>query len=245
MDSVYAAAYPDLYRNHWWWRVREQILLDTIAPLLRGVPKARILDVGCGAGLFFDALQRFGQVEGIESDRMAVQNAGKWRNVIHQGELNGSFTPMQPYHLILLLDVLEHVSQPVEVLRHAAAHLHSGGKILITVPAFNWLWTAHDDVNHHLKRYSAAAMHRAVVASGLSTDRRRYLFPSLVIPKALVRVREKLIGSSSTVPHIPSAPVNSIVQLVLRAEYALTRWVPFGTSLMVVASRRGELNGGA
>ena len=205
---------------------------------MNGIPRARILDVGCGAGLFFDALQPFGQVEGIESDSIAVQSAGKWRNMIHQGELNESFTPSEPYHLILLLDVLEHLSEPLEVLRQAAAHLHSGGKVLITVPAFNWLWTKHDDVNHHVRRYTAAEMQRTVGASGLSTDSSRYLFPSLVLPKALVRVREKLLGDSSTVPQIPSHAVNSAVQKALRAEYALTSWVPFGTSLMVVASKR-------
>ena len=77
MDNVYAAAYPDLYRKHWWWRVREEILLDRIAALLRDVPRARILDVGCGAGLFFDALQRFGEVEGIESDATRCRERGK------------------------------------------------------------------------------------------------------------------------------------------------------------------------
>jgi trans-aconitate methyltransferase len=238
MDSVYAAAYPDLYKNHWWWRVREEILLDTITPLVKNIPRARILDVGCGAGLFFDALQRFGQVEGIESDPVAVQSAGRWRNSIHQGELNDSFKPREPYHLILLLDVLEHLSEPVEVLRQAASHLQAGGKVLITVPAFNWLWTKHDEVNHHVRRYSAAEMRRTVAAAGLSPDRSRYLFPSLVLPKALVRVREKFMGDSATVPHVPSQPVNSAVQKVLRAEYAFTSWVPFGTSLMVVAGRR-------
>ena len=75
MDSVYAAAYPELYRKHWWWRVREEILLETVARLLAGQSRARILDVGCGAGLFFDALDRFGHVEGIESDRSAIDSA--------------------------------------------------------------------------------------------------------------------------------------------------------------------------
>src|SRR5262245_50528059 len=68
MDPQYAAAYPNLYRHHWWWRVREQILLEKIRRILGRVRNPRILDVGCGAGLFFDALQPFGHVEGIEAD---------------------------------------------------------------------------------------------------------------------------------------------------------------------------------
>jgi 2-polyprenyl-3-methyl-5-hydroxy-6-metoxy-1,4-benzoquinol methylase len=92
MDSVYAEVYPELYRRHWWWRVREDILLRRIAALFEGSGRpARILDVGCGAGLFFDALQRFGHVEGIESDSRAVERAGRWRESIHVGELDASY----------------------------------------------------------------------------------------------------------------------------------------------------------
>jgi trans-aconitate methyltransferase len=237
MDSAYAAAYPDLYRNHWWWRVREHILLGEIERLLVDVPQARILDVGCGAGLFFHALQRFGDVEGIESDPTALAAAGRWRSRIHHGELNASFSPQAPYHLILMLDVLEHLTRPVELLRQAAAHLHTGGRILITVPAFNWLWTRHDDVNHHVRRYTIGEMGGTVKAADLSVERSRYLFASLVLPKALVRFKEALLGDSPDVPRIPSAWVNGAVQRVLRVEHAITGPLPFGTSLMVVASR--------
>ena len=77
MDATYTAAYSQLYREHWWWRLREEILLSTIGRLLAGSRNARILDVGCGAGLFFDGLQAFGRVEGIESDPIAVEQSGR------------------------------------------------------------------------------------------------------------------------------------------------------------------------
>ena len=237
MDSAYTAAYPDLYRNHWWWRAREEILLERIAALLKIVPHARILDVGCGAGLFFDALQRFGEVEGIESDETAIRLAGKWRARIHHGELDAAFTPGAPYDLILMLDVLEHLEEPAALLRQAARLLAPRGRILVTVPAFNWLWTKHDDLNHHVCRYTAAGMRRTIDAAGLSTAMSSYLFPSLVIPKALVRVLEAALGSSPSVPGIPPAPVNRAVQIALRAEYAVARWLPFGTSVIAVATR--------
>ena len=75
MDAQYAAAYPELYQRHWWWRVREEILLRNIRTILAGTPEARILDVGCGAGLFFDELEQFGHVEGVESDRAVVEQS--------------------------------------------------------------------------------------------------------------------------------------------------------------------------
>jgi 2-polyprenyl-3-methyl-5-hydroxy-6-metoxy-1,4-benzoquinol methylase len=117
MDEEYSTSYARLYREHWWWRVREEILLGKIRRILGSrTSGARILDVGCGAGLFFDALERFGHVEGIESDARAVGQAGRWRSRIHIGQLDETFQPSGSYDLILLLDVVEHVDRPAELL---------------------------------------------------------------------------------------------------------------------------------
>lgn len=236
MDSAYAEIYPELYRRHWWWRVREGILLGRIAGLLeeRDQP-VRILDVGCGAGLFFDALQCFGDVEGIESDRGAVERAGRWQESIHHGELNESFRPTGLYDAILMLDILEHLDDPVRLLRYARPLLKPGGQILITVPAFNWLWTRHDDLNHHVCRYNRARMRQTVAAAGLVVTDSTYLFQSLVVPKALVRLRESLLSKPPSLPTIPGRALNGALQSWFRTEYAVARWLPFGTSLMVVA----------
>src|SRR5206468_5559412 len=131
MDAQYAAAYQDLYKNHWWWRVREEILLGQIRRLLAGVSNARILDVGCGAGLFFDALEPYGRVEGIESDPAAVEQSGKWKTRIVVGELDGAYTPERPFDLILMLDVLEHVNNPEHILRRAREVVTPSGAVLI------------------------------------------------------------------------------------------------------------------
>ena len=99
MDTQYAAAYPELYRKHWWWRVREEILLGKIRRILGTVTGARILDVGCGAALFFDALQQFGRVQGIESDRDAVEQSGRWRADVSVAELNESYRIRRSFRL--------------------------------------------------------------------------------------------------------------------------------------------------
>src|SRR4029079_6109803 len=109
MEAEYVALYRDLYRNHWWWRVRERILLSTIERLIE-VPPVRILDVGCGDGLFFDALQRFGDVTGIEADETTLGERNPWADRIVVGELDESFVPRDAFDLVLMLDVIEHVS---------------------------------------------------------------------------------------------------------------------------------------
>jgi 2-polyprenyl-3-methyl-5-hydroxy-6-metoxy-1,4-benzoquinol methylase len=236
MDDAYAAAYPDLYRRHWWWRVRERILLDKVSRLLAGRDRpARILDVGCGAGLFFDALEQFGHVEGIESDEWAVEHSGKWRPLIHAGILDAGFNPANGYDAILMLDLLEHVDAPDQVLRDGRRLLNPGGRLIITVPAFNWLWTMHDDLNHHVRRYTADQIAKAVAAAGLEVTDSTYLFQSLVLPKILIRIKERTLGGRATVPTIPANTINSALQSFFRTEYVLARWLPFGTSLLVVA----------
>src|SRR5262245_45359642 len=125
MDTGYATAYLSLYRTHWWWRTRETILLRTLAHLIDRDKPVRILDVGCGAGVFFDALAPFGHVEGIESDAALVQQSGKWRDRILIGELDDSFRPDRPFDAILLMDVLEHVPDPEQMLRATGRVLRS------------------------------------------------------------------------------------------------------------------------
>ncbi len=235
MDATYAAAYARLYREHWWWRVREGILLRTIRQILGARSRdARILDVGCGAGLFFDALEAFGHVEGIEADRVAVEQSGRWRDRIHLGAL-ATFRSHAAYHLILLLDVLEHVEHPEILLRQGAAMLAPGAAVLVTVPAFDWLWTSHDDLNHHVKRYSAKEMRRLLRNAGFEVEETRYLFPSLVLPKLLIRAREALAPSSASVPRVPGRLLNRALAGWFRAETLIAGWLPFGSSLLVVA----------
>ena len=163
---------------------------------------ARILDVGCGAGLFFDALEPFGHVEGIESDRVAVEQSGRWRERIHLGGIE-TFAPGGGFDLILMLDVLEHVEHPAKMLRRAASFLARDGQLLITVPAFDALWTLHDELNGHVKRYAASEVRRLMTDADLDVTDTRYLFQSLTVPKLLARAKETLIPSAAAVPRVP------------------------------------------
>ena len=237
MEAEYTAAYARLYREHWWWRVREQILLRKIRQILsERADEVRILDVGCGAGLFFDVLEKLGHVEGVESDRLAVEQSGRWRDRIHVGQLD-TFTPDHAFDLILMLDVLEHVECPDVMLREAASLLVADGRVLITVPAFNWLWTSHDEMNHHVRRYTARDLRRVIEKAGLAAVESSYLFQSLTFPKLLVRAKEACIVPSATVPRVPPGPINRALQVWFRSEHTIAGWLPFGSSALAVARR--------
>src|SRR6185312_10935354 len=93
---------------------------------------------------------------GIEPDENAVSTNGRWADRIARGPLDDSFVPGHRYSLILFLDVLEHVPDPVAAIRRAVDLLEADGSILVTLPAHDALWTSHDVLNHHYHRYTKA-----------------------------------------------------------------------------------------
>src|SRR5262245_47239949 len=154
MDPEYAQRYREIYEKHWWWRARERLILSTIEKIKSQGSRGSILDIGCGDGLLFDRLSAFGEVEGVEMDASLVSPKNPWKNRIHVCPFDDSFRPQKRYSLILMLDVLEHFADPLDPLRRALALLDQDGILLITVPAFLFLWTTHDELNHHFTRYT-------------------------------------------------------------------------------------------
>jgi 2-polyprenyl-3-methyl-5-hydroxy-6-metoxy-1,4-benzoquinol methylase len=240
VDEGYGRAYRQLYERHWWWRVREELVVATLDDLLPRDGSASILDIGCGDGLLFDRLTVYGDVEGIEADARLVTRGGRWEHHIHVRELDERFEPGKRYSAILMLDVVEHISDPRRVLRRACELLAPGGWLVLTVPAFLALWTRLDDLNHHQTRYTTGTLLPLVREAGLDVVRARYFFQWLFAAKLLVRAIERLRPGSPAVPQVPRPLVNRLLQRVTRAEQAVARTLPFpfGSSLLVVARKR-------
>lgn len=202
------------------------------------MPRGRILDVGCGDGVHFAALAKFGDVEGIEADASTLDPAGPWRQQIHVTPFQAPLPIRGPFDLILFLDVIEHLDDPVAALTLARSLLAPGGAVLVTVPALPWLWTSHDDLNHHRRRYTRSRLATDFAAAGLEIERMRYLFHSLIPAKLVVRLLERVRRSPPAPPRVPPAPLNAVVRMVATTEMLLlapvSRVLP-GTSLLAVA----------
>jgi len=236
VDPSYGREYRELYRHHWWWRVREGEILREIRTLRPPSGWHHLLDIGCGDGLFFDQLTRFGTVEGIEPDSALLDPAGKWRSAIHAVPFDERFQPPHRFDVILMLDVLEHLEDPEQALRHAVRLLAPGGYVLCTVPALQWIWTRHDDLNRHFRRYDRHSLRALARAAGLDILRERYLFQWLVGAKLLLRGMERLVPGEPSPPGIPPRPLNAFLKVVTTIEQRINRVVsmPFGSSLLVV-----------
>ena len=237
MEASYAAQYGELYRRHWWWRAREAVVLQTLRRVRAGRGPGRVLDVGCGDGLFFDRLAEFGPVEGVEPDASLLTPGSPHRARITVAPFDASFQPGHRYALVLMLDVLEHLEDPVGALRHARSLLEPDGRLVLTVPAFPWLWTHHDELNRHQVRYTRATLGAQVRKAGLRLDEARYFFRWTVPGKLAVRAREAVLGPGGP-ERVPAAPVNRALYLLSRAEQRLIGRLPlpFGTSLLAVCS---------
>ncbi len=242
MDTEYGARYRDLYTRHWWWRARERVILDALIAHRPARGLRTVLDVGCGDGLFFDALGAIDGVElveGVEPAAPLVSPGGPHRAQIHIAPFDARFEPGRRYSAVLMLDVLEHLAEPEATLRRAVALLEPGGVFLATVPAFMALWTRHDDLNHHRTRYTKRSFGALAAAADMRVDEARYFFRWTVAAKLATRLAEALVPGAPAAPTLPSAPLNRALYALSRMEERLIGGlpIPFGTSLMVVGRR--------
>lgn len=235
MLESYRLRYEDLYQRHWWWRVRADLIERELDRLHPKAGWKRILDVGCGNGLFFDRLRRFGKVEGVEPETALLDPSGRWYDAIQAVPFDTHYRPAHRYDVILMLDVLEHMAEPAAALRHAVSLLEPGGFAVITVPAFNWLWTRHDELNEHVQRFNRKSFRQLANSAGLRIIREAYLFQWLVPAKLLIRARERLGRGAPQPPTVPPRPINWLLTALSRAEAAVCAplGLPFGSSLLI------------
>ena len=242
MDSAYGARYRELFQRHWWWRARERVILNALRAHRPDGGWRDVLDVGCGDGLFFDELAKLPgvrRVEGVEPSEALVSPDGPHRAHIYVAPFDESFDNGRRYSLVLMLDVLEHLTDPSSSLRHALSLLEPGGVFVATVPAFMGLWTRHDDLNHHRIRYDKATFGALAAEAGLRVDESRYFFHWTAAAKIGTRVKEALIPGDPALPSVPPALVNSALYWLSRFEEQVLGSVPvpFGSSLLVVGGR--------
>jgi SAM-dependent methyltransferase len=230
----------DLDERHWWYQARREVLGDLIRRTIRPPKDAQILEIGCGTGHNLEMLGGFGHVDAIELDdeSRAIAEKRLGRSIVSARLPELAGIPDRHYDLIAALDVIEHIDEDAPAVAAIAGKLKLGGKFIMTVPAHPWMWSAHDVVNHHKRRYSKASLRNLIEESPLKLDKLGY-FNSLLFPAAVAeRVASKVRGKDDADVKLPSAPVNSALRTVFAAERYLVGRLPLppGLSLFAVAS---------
>jgi SAM-dependent methyltransferase len=240
MDRDYERQTHRAEDRHWWYRGRRTVLDGAIAAL-ELPPGARILDAGCGSGRNMVDLAAVGTVTGVELSETSVALARERAageviagSVLEMPFADGSFD------LAVSLDVIEHLEDDLGALRELRRTVVPGGTLLVTVPAYSWLWSGHDEINHHHRRYTRRSLQRVAELAGWRQLRTTY-FNSLLLPMAILlrvldRVNTKTTESSLDL-WIPPEPVNRLLELPLTLEAALIARggrIPAGLSLLSV-----------
>lgn len=240
MERIVYDRMAELDATHWWYRARRDVLARLIERRIDLPAEPRILEVGCGTGHNLPMLQRFGRVDATEIDGFARVIASKrlGHAVVDAALPALKGVPDRSYDLVAILDVLEHVEEDRAALVSMAGKLKPGGRILLTVPAHPWMWSAHDEVNHHKRRYTKASFRAAVADAGLKLEMLSY-FNSLLFPAAAAaRLAGRITGNKDSDDSLPPAPLNRLLERIFRAEaYAIGR-LPFppGLSLAAIVS---------
>ncbi len=239
--------------DHWWFASRTRALNAVMEPLLPKTPDFRLLDVGCGAGNMIHHLNRYGQVKGLDIDERPVKVARERGYDVDQFDVT---QPMpfesNTFDAVTALDVIEHNEDDLAILADSYRVIKPGGHLIITVPALMWLWSHNDEINAHVRRYTAGELKQKLTKTGFEVQRVTYnnffVFP---LAAALILLRRSSDAEPELASHHlaeeeyqvemepASPPVNTVLTLVGKVEAGLIKRVnlPIGTSLIAIAQK--------
>lgn len=227
----------------YWWHVGRRDIIRTLLRDLPLSPRATIVDVGCGPGFNLTLLAKYGTVIGVDPNpaarRLASQTTGA-------RVLDGSATclplPDHSVDLITCLDVIEHVENDGAALREFFRVLRPGGVVLLLTPAYQFLWSEHDEALDHVRRYTLSRLHQKLDRGGFRIVRRTYCIMTLFLPILFYRFFRSVVrrsGPAQTSYLILPGMLNRLGIGLLRLEAFLLRFVnfPFGVTCAILARK--------
>ena len=229
--------------RHWWFRARRTIA-TRILQTLQLPANAAILEVGSGTGGNLSMLSQFGRLFAMELNAEARALSDQRGIVRAEAGMLPDRIPFgdQQFDVITAFDVLEHIEPDFETLVALHARLAVGGK-LITVPAFPFLWSAHDESHHHKRRYTLQPLVSLIERAGyqvlLATYCNFWLFPIVAAARLLDRLKGGSRYQNSAQLSIPSDPLNRLLEAIFASERHLHGIIPFpfGVSIVLLAEK--------
>lgn len=236
--------YPILFRveqSHWWYIGRRRIIANFVEEICRQVTDRRpkILDVGCGTGANLLLLSKYGDAEGVDVSEDALafcRERGLEKVKLGAGE----DLPYDDatFDLVTAFDVVEHMDDDLAGLKEMRRVLRPGGRVLLFVPTFMFLWGLQDDVSHHRRRYRLPELQSVLKKAGFEIERSTYANITFFLPILMVRKIMRLTGiKTDTENTINVSALNGVFGRIFGAESWILRHMnlPFGVSGLCVA----------
>lgn len=226
---------------HWWFVSRRLILRRILDRFYLRPEAAKVLELGCGSGGNLKMLQKYGSLQAMELD----DQARAWANArklcqVEKGKLPHEMPFNDKFDLICMLDLLEHIDDELATLRVVRERLKENGLLVITVPAFQFLWSRHDEVNLHIRRYHQKRLLEKCRQAGLRVEYSTYFNTFLFPLVAAVRLLNNLLGreAGSDIKLPPTAANKFLTWLFSSERFFLPRFsFPCGVSILLVAGR--------
>jgi SAM-dependent methyltransferase len=247
---------PELYETfsavedrHWWFCARRKYIRRLTERFVAPGDGNTFCEIGCGTGGNLPMLAREATVDAVEMDdygrACAIARNVEGVRTIEAGSLPNELPFSGPYQAVYSLDVIEHLREDCAAVRAMGELLSGDGTLFLTVPAYQWMWSYHDEANHHIRRYTRGELCRVVEEAGLQVVYSSY-FNTILAPLAIAaRFADKFVGMfrsprGSIGLEMPPAWINRILAAIFGLERHLAGRVsaPFGLSIVVVAKNR-------
>jgi SAM-dependent methyltransferase len=239
MDERELQSMVALDDRHWWYRGRRRVVMAEIERLTLP-PRPMLLDAGCGSGRMLDELVQLGIAFGIDSSAWALAAArARGHSDVALGTVEQMPYPDGAFDLVTCLDVLEHTPDHERTLTELRRVTAPGGHLVITVPAYQSLWSAHDEANRHFRRYRRGTLREAALAAEWEIVRDTHFNSVLLPPAALVRLARKIGGGRGKRSELSFTPawLDGLLASPFRLEAGLIRRgfrLPAGLSVLGV-----------
>ena len=230
--------------SHWWYVGRRQILESFLERIIRNpkskIQNPRILDVGCGTGGNLEMLEKFGAAEGVDVSDEALEFCKSKGLKVHKGLAEELPFADASFDVVTALDVVEHLDDDVAGLKEMLRVLKAGGKTLVFVPAFMWLWGVQDDVSNHRIRYTKKQITERLERAGFAIERATYANLTFFAPILGGRTLMRIAGiRPESENNVNVSALNGVFGKLFGAErFWLKNFdFPFGVSIVVVAEK--------
>lgn len=243
------AEYAEMYKLetfYWWFVARRDLLEWFVREIVKEFDHPAMLDVGCGTGINFSVLSKYGETFSSDASEEALKfsksrgTTGLVRSDLESLPFTGS-----SIDVVTALDVLEHVDKDLAALDELFRVVKKNGMLVITVPAYGFLWSEHDEALHHRRRYAASELRNKLTNAGFEVERITYYITFLFFPILFMRFAQSLSKKSihaKTSHVILPGWLNSFLIGILAFERVLLRWLnfPFGVSIVCLARKPAD-----